>query len=270
MLPNINNKWHDHHEIELICFHKGSGIQFVGDNIKRFTEGDIVLVGKDLPHYWRYDEQCHNDIESDSPYSTVIHFDEHFIGERFLDLPEALPIRYILDKAKRGLLIQGENAVGITERIDKIYRSEGLFRITSLLECIAAIAALPQGEVSLLSSIGFKYDFKASENDRMNKIYDFCLTNFKKKIHLDEVAEVADLVPHSFCRYFKNRTGKTFSQVLIDIRIGHACKLILEDKLNIKQICFECGFNNLSCFHKNFKNITGKTPALYKDIHQLY
>lgn len=267
MIPNINNRWHYHTEIELICFHKGSGTQFVGDNIKRFVAGDIVLVGRDLPHYWRYDAAYLADESSLEPYSTVIHFFDNFLGERFLFLPEFKPVRNILEKAKRGILIKGRHAVGIAAQIEQIYQHSGPAKIIALLECLVSIAALPQ--VALLSSIGFKHDFKEIESERMNNIYNFALNNFKRKIQLEEISEVADLVPNSFCRYFKTRTGKTFSRFLIDIRIGYACKLILENKLDIKQVCYESGYNNFTCFHKNFKLITGKTPKLYQESHMI-
>lgn len=267
MIPNINNRWHYHTEIELICFHKGTGTQFVGDHIKRFEPGDIVLVGSDLPHYWKYDAGCFTDKDSHDPYSTVIHFYDNFMGERFLVLPEAKPIKSLLEKAKRGILIKEQYAAEIAKRIERIYQSNGLPKIIALLECLMAISALP--EVVQLSSIGFKSDFRESENERMNNIYNFALNNFKKKIQLEEIASVADLVPNSFCRYFKARTGKTFSQFLTDIRVGYACKLILDNKMDIKQVCFESGFNNFSCFHKSFKATTGKTPKLYQESHMI-
>ena len=265
MSPYINNRWHYHTEIEMVCFHKGTGTQFVGDHIKRFMPGDIVLVGRDLPHYWRFDPSATDD--SAAPYATVVHFYENFLGEQFLHLPETKVIRSLLEKAKRGLSMRGKEAAKVAIQIEKIYSAEGLSKIIALLDCLMMIAAAPQ--LNLLSSIGFKADFREAENDRMNNIYNFALNNFKNKIQLEEIASVADLVPNSFCRYFKTRTGKTFSKFMTDIRIGYACKLILENRLDVKQICFESGFNNFTCFHKSFKAITGKTPKLYQESHLL-
>lgn len=267
MMPNINNRWHYHNEIELICFHKGSGTQFVGDHINRFMPGDIVLLGKDLPHYWKYDSSSIKNPDSEEPYSTVVHFYDNFIGEKFLHLPETKQIKNILEKAKRGILIRGEKGPEIASAIEKIYQSKGLIKIIKLLECLLAISSLPQ--VISLSSLGFKYDYGDSENERINDIYNFVLNNFQRKINLDEVSAIADLVPNSFCRYFKTRTGKTFSRFLLEIRIGYSCKLILENKMYIKQVCFESGFNNFASFHKSFKLITGKTPKLYQQTHML-
>jgi AraC-like DNA-binding protein len=258
--PNINNRWHYHSEVELIHFHKGYGTQFVGDNIKGFMEGDIVLVGANLPHFWRYEN--FNEEPSDSPYSTVVHFNENFWGDSFLNLPETRGIKMLLERAQKGVLVTGPSAGKVAQIIEKIHHSEGALRILALIECLVEIA---NSDSATLCSIGFQYDFTENKNERLNAIYDFTLRNFKEKILLEEVADLAGLVPNSFCRYFKSRTGKSYSQFLIEIRVGYACKLIIENKLNMKQLCFESGFQNFSCFHKNFKRVTGKSPKQYRN-----
>jgi AraC-like DNA-binding protein len=115
-----------------------------------------------------------------------------------------------------------------------------------------------------LSSIGFKQDSFETEDDRINIIYDYSLKNFKRSIQLEEIAHVANISPNSFCRYFKSRTRKTYSQFLIEVRVGHACKLLIENNISIKQLCYESGFNNFTSFHKYFKMITGKSPLNYQ------
>ena len=266
MMPNINNRWHYHKEIELICFHKGRGTQFVGDHVKRFEAGDIVLIGSNLPHYWKYDELCCDETsnQNDKPFSTVIHFYDNFLGEKFQTLPEFSGVNKLIQKAKLGIYIDGHAAQLIMKKIEQIYDLHGPYKILALLESLVDISNI--NDPVTLASMGFKYDYRESDNERLNVIYDFVLSNFKSKIQLEEVAALAGLVTHSFCRYFKARTGKTFTKFLIEIRIGYACKLIVDDKLDIKQICYESGFNNFSCFHKNFKSVTGVTPKLYRDV----
>ncbi|MGV3585364.1 MAG: AraC family transcriptional regulator [Adhaeribacter sp.] len=265
-VPNVNNSWHFHVEIELVHFHKGSGTQFVGDNIKRFNAGDIVLVGSNLPHYWRYDDLYFQENTSETAYATVVHFCENFWGDKFLYLPENMPLKIILDKAKRGILIPVTAAQKVGGLIQKILLSEGPLRIIALIECLLTIAATE--ELITLSSIGFQGDLSELESERINTIYDFTFKNFKDKIYLEEVAAVAGLTPNSFCRYFKTKTGKTFSQFLLEIRVGYACKLLIENKFSIKHLCFESGFNNFTCFHKNFKQITGNTPQDYRNQYK--
>jgi AraC-like DNA-binding protein len=267
MDPYINNRWHYHAEVELIYFHKGGGTQFVGDHIKRFHSGDIILVGSNLPHYWRYDDAYFQGDKSHRVHSTVIHFSENFWGDPFLDLPETKHIRSLLDKARRGILVTAKEGERIAGLVEKIRSSEGVGRIIALIECLSSFAA--SDRLHLLSSIGFRPDFSESENDRINAIYDHSFRNFSKKIYLEEIAAIAGLVPNSFCRYFKSRTGKTYTQFLTEIRIGHACKLLIDNRISIKQLCYESGFSNFTCFHKNFRMITGKTPQHYLKEHQI-
>ncbi|MFC6101047.1 AraC family transcriptional regulator [Olivibacter domesticus] len=260
-IPNINNRWHCHTEVELICFHKGGGTQFVGDNIKRFAAGDIVLVGSNLPHYWRYDLDSEDNGKEDS-YSTVLHFNKDFMGEGWLNLPEFRSIRSLLATADRGILIK---EIEIANHINRIYESDGFKRVMYLLECLQMIASIKSHH--LLSSVGFEYKHSVEETDRLNNIYNYTLKHFKSKINLEDVATIADLVPSSFCRYFKHRTGKTYTQFLQNIRIGYACKLLLENHDTIKQICYDSGFTNYTSFHEIFKSVTGRTPKVYQKLH---
>ena len=262
MIPYMNNRWHFHPEVELIHFHKGSGMQFVGDSILRFRPDDVVLVGANLPHYWRFDDVYLSDKNDDVAYTTTIHFTENFWGDRFLHLPENKQLKVLLEKARRGILITGKAGQKVSKLMRKAHQTAGVHRMIALLKCLLAIAE--EDQLTMLSSIGFQADLSDAENERINAIYEHTLSHFKRKIQLVEIAGIAGMTPNSFCRYFKERTGKTYSQFLTEIRVGFACKLIVENKMSIKQLCFESGFNNFSCFHKNFKQIMGKTPQAYQ------
>jgi len=262
IVPYVNNRWHYHAEVELIHFKKGEGTQFIGDNIKRFKAGDVVLVGANLPHYWRFDDSY---FEEGAPVAAdvrVAHFCENFWGSQFLQLPENVHIKTVLDKAKRGLQITGKPRQKVAELLDALLHTSDTLRIILLMEALNIIANCK--ELTTLSSLGFKYDVAEDEKDRINAIYDYSIKNFKRTIQLEEIAGVANISPNSFCRYFKSRTRKTYSQFLIEIRVGHACKLLIENNLSIKQLCYESGFNNFTSFHKYFKLITSKSPLTYQ------
>jgi AraC-like DNA-binding protein len=262
IVPYINNRWHYHPEIELIHFKKGEGTQFIGDNIKRFKAGDIVLVGPQLPHYWRFDDKFFEEGNKLQADVRVVHFAENFWGDQFLQLPENVNIKGVLEKARRGLQISGRTRQKVAELLELLLNSDGSMRIMLLVEALNTIAECKQLDV--LSSIGFKQELVEAESDRVNAIYDYSLKNYKRKIQLEEIAAVANISPNSFCRYFKSRTRKTYSQFLIEIRVGQACKLLIENNLSIKQLCYESGFNNFTSFHKYFKMITGKSPLNYQ------
>ncbi|WP_256005091.1 AraC family transcriptional regulator [Pedobacter deserti] len=263
-VPYINNRWHYHAEVELIYVIKGTGTQFIGDSIKRFRAGDVVLVGSHLPHYWKFDEQ-HFEEEHPNIDVVVVHFTENFWGSTFLTLPENKPLKDVLEKAKRGLKVQDKSKHQIGIIIESILSSTGPARITRLMEALLAIENCKNNV--LLSSIGFRPNFQDTENDRINAIYNFSMTNFKRKIQMEEMAAVANISPNSFCRYFKSRTRKTYTQFISEIRVGHACKLLIENNMNVKQICYESGFHNFASFHKHFKLITGKSPLAYQKTY---
>ncbi len=261
-VPHINNRWHYHREIELIHFEKGQGTQFVGDNICNFVSGDVVLIGSDLPHYWSFDSSYFDQYNRKEADVRVVHFNADFWGADFLDLPENTSINLLLQDAKRGVAVYGTARTRVRKLLEELLNAQGTKRITLLIEALTVIASTR--DIQILSSVGFNPHFHHKEKDRINDIYDYALNHFKQKISLDEVAEVAGMSSNAFCRYFKSRTGKTFSQFLIEIRVGHACKLLIENNLNVKQICYESGFHNFAGFHKYFKQITGKSPLNYQ------
>ena len=262
LVPHINNRWHYHSEVELIHFKKGEGTQFIGDNIKRFKAGDVVLVGTNLPHYWRFDDVYFEEGTKAQADIRVAHFNENFWGERFLHLPENNAIKTVLEKAGRGIQVTGRARQELAAILEELLESEGSHRIILLMKALLTIAGCKQ--LTILSSMGFKPASVESENDRINAIYEYSIRNFKRKIQLEEIASVANISPNAFCRYFKSRTRKTYSQFLIELRVGHACKLLIENTHCVKKLCYESGFNNFSSFHKYFKMITGKSPLNYQ------
>jgi len=263
LVPHFNNKWHYHAEVELIHFKKGEGTQFIGDHISHFKAGDVVLVGAQLPHYWRFDESYFREDPKHSADVRVAHFCENFWGDQFLQLPENKMLKNILEKAKCGIKVNGKTKVVVAEILEKMLKAEGSEKIILLMEALNIIANC--NRVTVLSSIGFNNSVgTSSDNERINAIYEYSLANFRNKIHLEEIAAIAYVSPNSFCRYFKSHTQKTYSQFLIELKVGHACKLLIENKVLVKQLCYESGFNNFASFHKFFKQITGKSPLNYQ------
>ncbi|PST83078.1 AraC family transcriptional regulator [Pedobacter yulinensis] len=258
--PDINNRWHYHEETELIYVRKGTGTQFIGDSMLSFKPGDVVLVGSNLPHYWRFDEEYFRDGSEVEVWA--IHFKENFFGQAFLELPENHELRKVLEQSRRGVRIGADESVAISAIIRQLTETEGTTRLIRLLEALTSIARAK--DKTLLASLGFRYNFQDSEKDRIQSIYNYSITNFKKKIQLAEIAEVARVSHHSFCKYFKSKSGKTYSRFINEIRVGHACKLLIESRMTVKEVCYESGFYNFASFHKYFKEITGKSPLSYQ------
>jgi AraC-like DNA-binding protein len=265
VLPDINNRWHYHGELELIYIKKGTGTQFIGDSISNFKSGDVVLVGSNLPHFWQFDP-LYFTIDTPEPVEVyVIHFSRDFWGETFLALPENIEIARVIERSRQGLRIKGDAKETIANKITKITEAHTPRKLLYLIEVLLDIAEAKKTEY--LASFGFKPDFADSEKDRIQSIYNYTITNYTKKIDLAEIATVAKISRNSFCKFFKSRTGKTYSLFTNEIRVGHACRLLIENKMNVKEISYECGFHNFASFHKCFKQITGMTPLKYQKVH---
>lgn len=261
ILPYLYNHWHFHPELELTLIRKGKGIRLVGDSLEEFDDGDIILLGSNLPHMWRNDPDY---FEKDSALhveAIAIHFMEYFWGHTFHDMPELRSIRDLFEKARQGIRVKGATRDRVQQKMEAIAQASGIKRVTILLEALELIAL--SGEFALLSSSGFTKTYNLTNTDKINDIYIYTFNNFKNRITIKQIAAEVNLSPHSFCRYFKTRTLKTFWQFLSEIRVGYACKLLIENKISISQICYESGFYNLSNFNRCFKSITHKTPLQY-------
>lgn len=264
---NTNSWWHFHSEIELIGFHQGSGLQFVGDSITRFQTGDVVMVGPNIPHCWRYDEVTASDGIME-PYSTAVHFHPDILGEVFMELPEMADLNQLIEQSTRGLLLRREGAKCVLDQLVTLNKAEGVYRLIMLLQCLATFSDV-QHKVQPLSSVGFDYQIDRTDEDRINKIYSYSFARLGQPIMLEDVADLVGLSRTSFCRFFKQRTGRTYIQFLTEIRIGYVCRQLVEKpQRSVKELCYASGFRNFSSFHDSFRQITGMSPKMYQALHK--
>lgn len=261
--PNFGTVWHYHPELEIQYVIQGEGVRFIGDNISNFSSGELILLGENLPHTWRCNEayfQSNSGLEAEA---IVIHFLPECLGKDFLSLPEAYLIPKLFEKAKKGMVIQGRTREKMNDLLFSAIKATNLDRIIILLSILKTLAETDEYTHIATSQHSFG---QSTETDtiRLNKVYNYTLSNYKKEISLDEISSISNLSVTSFCRYFKLMTKKTYYDFLIEIRISHACRALIEDKLPTEVICFECGFNNVSNFYRHFKKVTGMTPLDYK------
>lgn len=264
-VPYFYNRWHFHPELELVHIQKGSGMRFVGDTIERFKKDDVVLVGAHLPHLWRCDEAYFKKSKSLKAQSTTVHFKADFWGAGFLDLPENKKIKLLLDKARRGISISGSTRQLVIEKMQDLLNAGETERIVLLLQLLSRIAQ--SKHLRYIASAGFANQPEPRSAEKINAVYAYTLEHFKENITIPKIAGISNISPHSFCRYFKTQTRKTYSNFLQELRVGHASKLLIENKLPIAQICYESGFNNIAHFYKTFKRINGCTPLSYQQFY---
>lgn len=170
-----------------------------------------------------------------------------------------------MEKAKRGISITGATKQFVITHLEKMLHVKDTERIVLLLQILTKISQSKQ--LKQISSAGFTTQVEEKSTERINAVYAYTLAHFKEKISLQKIAEVSNISSNSFCRYFKVHTRKTYSNFLHELRVGHASKLLIENKLSISQICFESGFNNITNFYKTFKRFKGQTPLEYQKLY---
>ncbi len=259
---NFGNIWHYHPELELHYVIRGEGVRFIGNNISSFASEEIILLGENLPHTWRCSDEYFQNNPSHEVEAIVIHFLPDSLGKDILKLPEAYLIPKLFEKAKKGMQIKGEHRERLAKLMLQAKDCENLDRLIVMLSILKELAEAD--DYTILNPGNVQYQSDESDMIRLNKVYNYTLTNFKREISVQEVASVSNLSVTSFCRYFKQKTKKTYYDFLIEIRVSHACRLLIEDKYPTNTICYQCGFNNVSNFYKHFKKVTGITPLEYK------
>lgn len=262
---NFYNQWHFHPEIELIYIHKGRGTRFIGNDVHRFEPDELCLFGANLAHMWRCDPEYFVEDSKLKAEVTVIYFQHDFLGDKFFNTPELRNIELLLEKAKQGIKVTGNTKAQVKILIKKLAEAGGLERIVILLNILDKIATSKEREY--INTIHQPEKIEWQEADRLNKVFQYISDNFQKKITLEEIASVANLSAKAFCRYFKSKTRKTLQDFLLEVKIAHACNLILEKDMTIYEVCYDSGFNNLSNFNRYFKKLTNKTPLEFKKEH---
>jgi AraC-like DNA-binding protein/mannose-6-phosphate isomerase-like protein (cupin superfamily) len=260
-MPHFTYPWHFHPEYEILYVIDGSGTSFVADSIEEFQSGDLALIGSTLPHFWRSDEKYLNSGGKLKVKYIVIQFPNDFLKDEIANYPEYHLIGDLLERASKGIRFSAEFARKIENKIMKLSKSDGFERIIHLQELLQALAKTQ--DYKLLAGEFYHQENHTFTNFRLTKVLQFLNTNYQRKIELETVADIANLHPAAFCRFFKEKTGKSLSEYVNDMRIGYACRLIIEGKLSVSQISFESGFNNLSNFNRTFKKHTGYTPTNY-------
>lgn len=253
---------HYHQELELHYVVKGSGKRQIGDNVDLISAGEVILIGANLPHQWKFDNGCPLVGSNQESESIVLHFSANCLGSFFLSLPEAHLLGELMERAKCGMIFYGETNQRLAELMKSSVSSFGMERIVILLSILSILSETREySQITANLNLTAQMDLSSSKHAR---ITDFITKNYKKEISLEDVAAVGNMSVTSFCRYFKLATNKTFNEFLHEIRIGHACRMIIENRFPIEVICFECGFNNIANFYRRFKVVTGMTPREYK------
>jgi len=260
-LPYFYNKLHQHPETQIMLIEKGEGTLIAGDYVGRFTAGSLFLIGSSQPHVFRCDDIYYKPKSKLRVKSISLYFDERYAGESFWQLDELRYAHQFLVESGVGYRIQGETQTQLSQLIQKIVALRGIDKLIHFMQLLMVLSESP--ELVPLSITQSSTRLTATEGKRMNDILQFTFNQSNRKIKIQEVAEIANLSAEAFCRYFKVRTRKTYTNFLNEVRVSNACKMLIEKRKSIQGICYDSGFANLSHFNRTFKKVTGKTPKGY-------
>ncbi|WGH75062.1 AraC family transcriptional regulator [Tenacibaculum tangerinum] len=250
------DKFHQHEEIQVCVIVKGEGTLIVGDTITKYASGDVLVIGSYLPHVFKSDAS----IIKES-FMISLFFTKHSFGKDFFLLDDFKELLPFFEKSVSGFKLV-ENRREVMKIFLGLQKSTNLNRFIGLLQVLKIVI---NSKTEALASFVYPKRYTDNEGDRMRTIMDFTMNNFDKNINLHEIAEKANMTPNAFCRYFKQRTNKTYFTFLNELRIENACKLLVSNNsLTISEIAYKCGFNNLSNFNRSFKKNKLIKPSEYR------
>ncbi len=261
--PHFTFPWHFHNEYEIVFIIKSFGKKFVGDSVEEFSAGDLSLFGSKLPHFYMNDQLFYQGDDNFRVNAIIVQFPTSYFPQQQLQRPEFGSIKKLLNSASAGLKFPSETAAIGGPILNDMLRTIGMERH---LLFVKLIDFLGSSESRFIATPDYTNSIDDQGEPRMAKIYKFITSNYNRKITLEEVASVAGMNPSAFCRYFRQKTGKTYAQFVNELRINYACKLLRHDKQTVVHICDEAGFNNLSNFNRQFKGFTGKSPSEYREL----
>ncbi|MFZ4681787.1 MAG: helix-turn-helix domain-containing protein [Terrimicrobiaceae bacterium] len=258
-VPRFTMPWHFHPECELTLIVRGRGTRFVGDSIARFNDGDLVLLGRNLPHYWWKDAEDRRRARS-----VVLQARAGFEDEAIFDLPEAAKIRDLFLFARRGLVFSGEVRDRVAEDLLRMKSVHGWERLCLLFEMLGQLADVKKPR--FLASASFSPELGERDGRRLTAVCKYVNESYGERVRHDHAATLAGLSPAAFSRFFHRRMGKTFENYVTEVRIGHACRRLMEYDTSVLEIAFASGFSNLSNFNRHFLKFKGMTPRAYRKL----
>lgn len=257
-LQKFDGIFHFHPEYELTLILSGEGYRYVGGQVQVFEAGDLVFLGANLPHSWR--SLAEN--EGQKHQAIVIQFREDFLGKDFFELPEMLKIKELFQNAKSGLAINGNLKEVLSVKIQDLTAENPTQKLLGLLDILQQMSV--SDEIRKIDFSFSQHHYNKAEMQRFQQVFAFLIENYRREISLEEISQVANLAPTSFCRYFKNITQKTFVEVLHEFRLQFACHLLQKTEKSVYEIAFECGFKDIFYFHKTFKKHKNVSPLAFR------
>lgn len=260
------NNLHQHPQCQLTVIQEGRGQLLVGDFVGRFEAGDVFLLGESIPHVFRSDAEYFEEGNNLSIAGNTIFFDFQAFGKSLEEVDEFRELIQLNEQINGCFKIQGKIKETIIQIFEDFSSLSGLAKLQKSLQLLS-ILDFESADIVALNMIPVSRSLSERDGKRMDQVMRFILENSTRPISLEEVAEHAFMSKEAFCRFFKLRTRRTFTQYLQQLRITEAKKLLLETDMGISQISYQVGFQTLSHFNKTFKSMTKQTPKSWRKLN---
>lgn len=257
---NFDAPWHFHPEYELTYIMEGEGMRYVGNNVEQFENGDFVLIGSNLPHCWKNTIQKKGIVKS-----IVIQWNDTILGDNWIEKNEFQNIKNLLKKASKGIKFNLKTSNKMATKLNAILTKSPFEKLLSFIELLEELSACK--EIETLTSEGFTPTLNVKSNYRIEKVYDYVQENYDKKIKLQDVSNLVSMGDEAFCRFFKKSLNKSFFTFVNEYRVNLACKYLIETNRQVSQIAYDCGYESLPFFYRQFQKFMGCSPLQFKKMY---
>ncbi|MFC0512979.1 AraC family transcriptional regulator [Mucilaginibacter angelicae] len=253
--------FHAHPELELVFVIEGFGKRIIGNSVEPFEAGDMVFIGSKVPHVWLSDPVFYEKDSCLQSKVIVTYFNPRVFIQIFDSVKAFGPIREMIRQSSKGIRIFGKTRDLIADQLSELSNSEGFKKVEGVIHMMNLIST--SAEKSFIANEELdQYD--EFYPDRLNNVIKFIKDNLHRQISLQQVADIACMTEPSFCRFFKKKVKKNFSQFISELRIAHAKELLIQTDKPVNDIAYLCGFRTSSHFCYVFKEQSGQSPVQYK------
>ncbi len=262
VLPYFYTFLHRHAEAQITWIQKGEGTLLAGNSMHTFHDGEIYLLGANLPHLFKSDPAYFQPANEKEVHTITIFFNPTDKLSALFSLPEMTAVKAFVEQMQSGFKVPDNSYEAIANRIRAIQQANGAGQLSLFIELLSALSA--DAGLQPLTSGLYTHSMTDPEGMRIASVYNYIMHNYSSALSLEEVAMQAHLTPTAFCRYFKKHTRHTFVHFVNKVRVNEACKLLVNGSpLSIAAIAYSCGFNSITNFNYVFKSITGTSPRDY-------
>lgn len=258
--------FHSHPELELVYIIEGYGKRVIGNKVESFDSGDMVFIGSNVPHIWLSDQTFYKEDSILQSKAIVAYLNPKIFSDIFNNIIELRAIKSMIEKASRGIKIFGHTRDLISNKLMSCTQKVGYEKFEEMMQIMHLISI--SEKTCFIDNENISSAEHSITDDRLIKVMKFIRQNFSNPITLKEIARIACLTEQSFCRYFKNKTKRSFSEYLLKERMKHAAYLLIKTDQPISDIAFLCGYNSSSRFCQIFKDKFGQSPLKYKSSFQ--